>query len=264
MGKITELSRGNLDGLKKQVCECIDHAQAEGYKRGYTKGKNDGHAQGCNTQSEYDKVKIDEAKQDGYNQGYADGKKEPREVKVVNVEDTNEYQIGYKVGREDGYNKGIADSKDALFTEEEVNDIANKERQYGYNQGLEDASNLIAYGDSKFVSACYPSDADYSLYDLNAKCGLADIVEKFKAYEEKKKAEEIKVGDIVKFNKNCHSYDTKENREFLVLHKFDNGIVTLLYDNGDTGAVDISLLDKTGRHIDETEQLLNKLKGDKE
>lgn len=70
MGNITELSQGNLDGLKKQVCECIDHANAEGYKRGYTKGKNDGHAQGCNTQSEYDKAKIDEAKQDGYNNGY--------------------------------------------------------------------------------------------------------------------------------------------------------------------------------------------------
>ncbi len=70
MGNITELSQGNLDGLKKQVCECIDHANAEGYKRGYTKGKNDGHAQGCNTQSEYDKAKIDEAKQEGYNNGY--------------------------------------------------------------------------------------------------------------------------------------------------------------------------------------------------
>lgn len=70
MGNITKLSQGNLDGIKKQVCECIDHAQAEGYKRGYTKGKNDGHAQGCHTQMEHDKAKIDEAKQDGYNDGY--------------------------------------------------------------------------------------------------------------------------------------------------------------------------------------------------
>lgn len=73
MGNITELSQGSLEGLKKQVCECIDHAQAEGYKRGYTKGKNDGHAQGCNTQSEHDKEKIDKAKQEGYDTGYNEG-----------------------------------------------------------------------------------------------------------------------------------------------------------------------------------------------
>jgi len=69
MGNITEWSQVSLDGVKKQVCECIEHAQAEGYKRGYTKGKNDGHAQGCHTQSEHDKAKIDEAKQEGYNEG---------------------------------------------------------------------------------------------------------------------------------------------------------------------------------------------------
>lgn len=70
MGNITELRKGNLDGLKKQVCECVDHAHAQGYKLGYTKGKNDGHAQGCNTQMKYDKTKIDETKQESYNEGY--------------------------------------------------------------------------------------------------------------------------------------------------------------------------------------------------
>ena len=80
MGKITELSQGNLDGLKKQVCECIEHAQAEGYKRGYTKGKNDGHAQGCHTQAEKDKTKIDQARQEGYDNWYEAGKSEMREV----------------------------------------------------------------------------------------------------------------------------------------------------------------------------------------
>ena len=50
MGNITELSQGSLDGLKKQVCECIDHAHEQGYK---------------------------------------EGKNEPREVKAVNVEDTS-------------------------------------------------------------------------------------------------------------------------------------------------------------------------------
>lgn len=69
-GNIIELNQGNLEGLKKQVCECIEHAQAQGFKRGYRKGKNDERAQECHTQMEYDKTKIDEAKQEGYNEGY--------------------------------------------------------------------------------------------------------------------------------------------------------------------------------------------------
>ena len=59
MGNITELKRGSLNGLRRQTNECLVSA---------------------------------------YYKGYEDGKKEPKEVKAVNVEDTSEYQIGYKVG----------------------------------------------------------------------------------------------------------------------------------------------------------------------
>ena len=164
MGKITLLSQGNLEGLKKQVCECIDHAQAEGYKRGYTKGKNDGHAQGCNTQSEYDKTKIDEAKQDGYNQGYADGKKE-------------------------GYDNGFEQGKKQATSE--LPELANKENEM-YNKGLEDASNLLAYADERFIRECFPNESNWNLFDLNAKYGLAVVIKEFKKWQEKnKKAEEI-------------------------------------------------------------------------
>ena len=69
-GNIVELNQGNLEGLKKQVCECIEHAQAQGFKRGYRKGKNDEREQECPTQTKYYKTKIDEAKQEGYNEGY--------------------------------------------------------------------------------------------------------------------------------------------------------------------------------------------------
>jgi hypothetical protein len=208
MGNITLLSRGSLNGLRRQTNECLKNA---------------------------------------YNKGYEDGKKEPREVKAVNVEDTSEYQIGYKVGYADG-----------------KKELRESHGEQEYNRGIEDASNLLAYADEKFIRECFPSESNWNWFDLNAKYGLALLIKEFKKWQEQKKqAEEFKVGDIVKFNKKCHGYETKENREFLVLHKFDNGIVTLLYDNGDTGAVDISLLDKTDRHIDETEQLLDKLKGNK-
>ena len=175
-----------------------------------------------------------------YNKGYEDGKKEPREVKAVNLEDTSEYQIGYKVG----YN-------------------------IGYDDALEEFCKLYVYENDykEFFLNVYakPFHENTTLYDAVARYGIGTVMADFtKWQEEKKKAEEesIKVGDVVKFNENCHNYDHVKSREYLVLHIFDNGLVTLLYDNGDTGAVDISLVDKTGRHIDVTEQLLDKLKGD--
>lgn len=229
MGKITELSRGSLNGLRRQTNECLKNA---------------------------------------YNKGYEDGKKEPREVKALNLEDTCEYQIGYKVGYEDGKKQAIS----------EIPKIANNENEMynrGYNTAIDDYNMMIEWWNNnsedfgKFLFEVYGlADCQYKsislLCDIICSWDMREVIDKFKKWQEQKKqAEEFKVGDIVKFNKKCHGYETKKNREFLVLHKFDNGIVTLLYDNGDTGAVDISLLDKTGRHIDETEQLLDKLKGDK-
>lgn len=205
MGKITELSRGSLNGLRRQTNECLKNA---------------------------------------YNKGYEDGKKEPREVKAVNVEDTSEYQIGYKVGYEDGTNRNL---------------------QGYYNKGLEDVNHALGVLKAMTGTECAEWFENYvGIDDVVCTFTIQRIIENTKAYEEKKKAEEesIKVGDVVKFNENCHNYDHVKSREYLVLHIFDNGLVTLLYDNGDTGAVDISLVDKTGRHIDVTEQLLDKLKGD--
>jgi hypothetical protein len=106
-------------------------------------------------------------------------------------------------------------------------------------------------------------DEGVMLYDLICDHDMTKVISEFEKWqEEKKKAEEVKVGDVVKFNEKCRNYDHVKSREYLVLHIFDNGLVTLLYDNGDTGTADISLLDKTGRHFDEVEQLLAKLRGE--
>lgn len=134
MGNITLLSQGNLEGLKKQVCECIDHAHEQGYKK---------------------------------------GKNEPR--KVTNVEDTNEYQIGYKVGYED-----------------RKKEVIESHGEQEYNRGIEDASNLLAYADERFIKECFPSESNWNWFDLNAKYGLAVLIKEFKKWQEKnKKAEEI-------------------------------------------------------------------------
>lgn len=42
MGNITELSQGNLDGLRRQLNECIESAYNKGYDRGYGVGFNEG------------------------------------------------------------------------------------------------------------------------------------------------------------------------------------------------------------------------------
>lgn len=147
-----------------------------------------------------------------------------------------EYDLGYKT------------AYDLAVTNAQTTKLAWGEQEY--NRGLEDASKLIAYGDSKFVRACYPSDADYSLYDLNAKYGLADIVEKFKAYEEKKKAE-IKVGDEVV---------TVSGHKGIVIKIRDKDNARILFADGclciwDTEDAKIY---KTGKHYD-IESILKEL-----
>lgn len=179
-------------------------------------------------------------------------------IETTNVEDTNEYQIGYRVG----YDMGLLKQRDPRFVPLQKCPVRLEDCK-AYKLGLEDFENLFVHEHDyeQFFENTYGSkEPDYNLYDLVAKYGAKKIIDDFKKWqEEKKKAEEIKVGDVVKFNEKCHNYDHVKSREFLVLHIFDNGLVTLLYDNGDTGASDKSLLDKTGKHIDEVEQLLSKL-----
>ena len=67
-------------------------------------------------------------------------KLEPMET--TNIEDTNEYEIGYKVGFEDGKKQAI----------EEIPELANKENEIyndGYNKGLEDG-----YKGHRYLNQC--------------------------------------------------------------------------------------------------------------
>ena len=161
------------------------------------------------------------------------------------------------------YNKGFEDGKKenkANFSEEEINNIANKERQEGYDNGynnaLEDVSELMAYITQEFIDNCYPNEKGYNLYDLNAKYGLARILKDYKAYEKKKKAEkEIQVGDEIK-----SLYD----EVFGVVTKVNSitGTIRVLFRDGSGATMDLKLrnFERTGRHFDELQQLLDKMK----
>lgn len=138
-------------------------------------------------------------------------------MKTTNIESTDEYQIGYKAGRKDGFDKGYAYCRDNTelipkLKKQEYNkgfedgklwaiDANAKDQQEyydkGYNKALEDESELMAYITQDFINNCYPNDKGYNLYDLNAKYGLARVLKDYKTYKEKKKAEEIKVGDEI-------------------------------------------------------------------
>ena len=97
MGNITQLSQGNLDGLKKQVCECLTNAYDAGHKagkleglcantltneekdgvyaKGYEQGKRD-LARESRFNEKHIRELLDNAKQEGYDNGYDEGLKD--------------------------------------------------------------------------------------------------------------------------------------------------------------------------------------------
>lgn len=129
-------------------------------------------------------------------------KLEPMET--TNIEDTKEYQIGYKTGYDIAqtnaqatkeewgkaeYDRGFEDGKnEAIHNTELIPELKKCNYTLGYNEALEDVSNLTAYFDRNFMAECYPEEykKDYSLYDLNAKFGLARVLEKWKTYIKQK------------------------------------------------------------------------------
>lgn len=207
MGNITELSRGSLNGLRRQLNECIENA---------------------------------------YNKGYADGKKEPREVKAVNVEDTSEYQIGYKVGY-----------AEALKLDEGT---PTKDYTSGYNTALKDFENLYVYENDykEFFLNVYakPFYENVTLFDAVAKYGIEKVMDDFKKWQEQKKQaeEEIKVGDEVQID---------SDRRGVVI-SIREGWCRIIMNTGFVNSLKKNDLKKTGRNFStEVSQLLDKLKGDK-
>lgn len=96
----------------------------------------------------------------------------PIKIRTTNLEDTEEYQIGYKMGLEDG---------------------AKAQNEEQYSKGSEDARqtllNLL-----KIPSGEWGSIFDQDSYYVEAifkHYSISEIAERIEAYEEKKKAEEV-------------------------------------------------------------------------
>jgi len=186
-------------------------------------------------------------------------------IKTTNVEDTNEYQIGYKTG----YDKGYYDGYDKC-----LHSSANDDYEKGKLDGLEDGYKGYKYLNQWFTDNCFLEDEDNlfpeykrrqadtcCLEDIITDVGFSEVLNRVKAYEEKKKADaEIKVGDEVMYLPN----DTK----FYVIAVSPERYKGLYYAEYNK-YLPITICDlekdeckKTGRHIDEISQLLDKLRGE--
>ena len=245
MGNITELSKGSYEGLKKQVCECIENAYNAGLKKGLENLKNTrpeetenyklgyrlGYEKGERHKKELWETALNEAKADGYKTGY--------DAAIENSQ-------GRREGFDNGYNKGY-------------------DRGYGvgFNEGLENAWEL--------VRAIHDLDVD-EREGLYGYCLTYKVVEKFdvhkafeiyKNYEQSKrevqeKAEkEIKVGDIVVWE------DGRKDFPFIVTQLKNQTYTVMNREGGFTYFARGANMKKIGNVSDKLQTLIDKLTGDK-
>ena len=170
-------------------------------------------------------------------------------IKTTNIEDTNEYQIGYKAGLEDGYK----------HQQEEWENELSKHKQDGYDtgytQGIADYRKFVRTFESgtDLFEDIRNTDGTLSLDMILQYLPMREIMARIKVYEEKKK-EEIKVGDeVITLDKNIA----------VVTRVKDNCVRVMFKDgSGFREQHTINELKKTGRHFEEVEQLLDKLRGE--
>lgn len=154
------------------------------------------------------------------------------------------------------YNKGFEDGKKHAINE--LPELANKENEIyndGYDNALEDFEKLFIHEHDyeEFFEDTYGSkDPDYNLYDLVAKYGAKKVLNDFKKWQKKKHEEEIKVGDEVVV--------TSVGFKGIVLSIYSNERYRVIYKDGIISNEGKNTLKRTGRHFDELQQLLDKMK----
>ena len=156
-----------------------------------------------------------------------------------------------------GFNPKLEPMEDLL--KEYTKQAYEKGYEDGYNQALEDLSNAIKVYfplNSKERLDYFGTNIQAERYAIE---NPKDLIAMAKAYEEKKKAEEIKVGDEVKcVYDNLYGVVTKVNH--------DTGKIRILFYDGSASMNECFPEDyeKTNRHFNEVEQLLDKLRGEEE
>lgn len=156
------------------------------------------------------------------------------------------------------YSKGFEEGN--KIADKDLKEIQDSTYDVAYNKGVEDFENLFVYEHDyeQFFEDTYGSkDPDYNLFDLVVEYGAKKVLNDFKKWqEEKKKAEEeiFKVGDEV--------IGVSDGKAIVTMVDDDDDNVMVVYIDGSCGEFNKETFKKTGRHFDEVEQLLAKLRGE--
>lgn len=175
----------------------------------------------------------------------------------------NAYNKGYKVG----YNEEIAKQKDPNFVPLQKCPTQLEDCK-AYKLGLEDGYKGYKYLEKWFADTCFYDDEDNlfpeykrrqadicCLEDIITDVGFSEVLNRVKAYEEKKNGE-IKVGDEVVV--------TSVGFKGIVLSIYSDERYRVIYKDGIISNEEKNTLKRTGRHFDEVGQLLDKLRGEEE
>ena len=226
-----------LEPVEKAWENELEKAKLFAYKNGFEHGKK----QAINELPELAN-KENEIYNDGYKNGYEDGKVDATDTDMIGELKQVEYIRGYNTAIND-YNMMIQWLHDC---KDDFKEFMNK--KYGYD---------VMYLTNPKV------DEGVMLYDLICDHDIAEVISEFQKWqEEKKKAEEesIKVGDII------YSQMTDSKAIIISFDVWDNWNCI---DTCGTGFV----IDKSKKeffkwkkigHTDEVEQLLDKLRGEKD
>ena len=198
----------SLNGLRRQVNECLDNAYNKGYQDGksdpqkiepsvnaeiihdnYIKGQAEGYARG---------------KEDGYKEGYKIGQEElacdkrfdsEHIKKLINKASSEGYENGYRKGFEDG------SRHEQEIWKKELKEVQDATTDIGYSRGLEKAwecARKISDMKALELDEIFTTHNDAYIFAHNT---ISEAIAKINEYEEKKQAEEIKVFGVVFFTR---------------------------------------------------------------
>lgn len=134
----------------------------------------------------------------------------------------------------------------------------------GYNNALEDANHAMTVLENMTETEREEWFEDYaSIGEVVRECTIQRIIKSTKEYEKKKKdEEEIKVGDEVVYLPNDTKFyviaESPERYKGIYYAEHNKYLPIIICDFEKDGCK------KTGKHIDELEQLLDKLRGEEE
>ena len=109
----------------------------------------------------------------------------------IRVEVKATYDRGYKQGYEDG--KKVQAKKGVLEVAGDIGELMQKEYQRGLDEAWDTVRKIYDIQNVRMIQNIFGAEANYAIHNYSA----SEVMAKIREYEEKQKAEDIKVGDEV-------------------------------------------------------------------